>query len=79
MIGIKFLAALQFGSLKEPEFHDKFVIMMVPCYTEGPESLLKTLESLAVTKYDDKRKLLFIVADGIFHFSLFRHDYWKWK
>jgi chitin synthase len=59
------LAALRFGAPKEPEFHDKFVIMMVPCYTEGPESLLKTLESLAVTKYDDKRKLLFIVADGM--------------
>lgn len=38
--------------------------MLVPCYTEGPESLLKTLESLATLKYDDKRKLLFIIADG---------------
>ena len=39
--------------------------MLVPCYTEGTESLVKTMESLATTKYDDKRKLLFIIADGI--------------
>jgi len=64
VIGIKFLAALQFGLHKDPEAHDKFVILLVTCYTEGPESLVKTLASLATTKYDDKRKLLFIVADG---------------
>ena len=38
---------------------------MVPCYTEGQESLAKTLESLAVMNYDDKRKLLFVVCDGM--------------
>jgi chitin synthase len=65
VIGVKFLAALQFGSNKEPEEHDKFVICQVPCYTEGPESLAKTLESLALLRYDDKRKLLFIVCDGM--------------
>ncbi|KAJ3402743.1 hypothetical protein HDV05_008268, partial [Chytridiales sp. JEL 0842] len=58
VIGVKFLAALQFGSAKEPEDHDKFVICQVPCYTEGPENLTKTLESLALLRYDDKRKLL---------------------
>ncbi|KAK9708024.1 hypothetical protein K7432_009877 [Basidiobolus ranarum] len=61
----KFLAALQLGSRREPEDHDKFVVIQIPCYTEGEESLRGTLDSLAALKYDDKRKLLFIVADGM--------------
>ncbi|ORY08021.1 hypothetical protein K493DRAFT_310029 [Basidiobolus meristosporus CBS 931.73] len=61
----KFLAALQLGSRREPEDHDKFVVCQIPCYTEGEESLRGTIDSLAVLKYDDKRKLLFIVADGM--------------
>ncbi|KAJ3080887.1 hypothetical protein HK102_002745 [Quaeritorhiza haematococci] len=65
VVGFKFLAALQFGSRKHPEEHDKFVICQVPCYTEGPESLSKSLESLALLRYDDKRKLLFIICDGM--------------
>eukprot|EP00842_Homolaphlyctis_polyrhiza_P005775 jgi/Hompol1/6199/HPOL_001018-RA len=65
VIGFKFLAALQFGSRKDPEEGDKFVICMVPCYTEGTESLAKTLESLAVLRYDDKRKLIFVICDGM--------------
>ncbi|CAG8726468.1 332_t:CDS:1, partial [Acaulospora morrowiae] len=65
VILFKFLAALQLGARREPEEHDKFVICQVPCYTEGDESMRKTLDSLAVLKYDDKRKLLFIVCDGM--------------
>ncbi|GAA5817346.1 hypothetical protein MFLAVUS_010890 [Mucor flavus] len=65
VILVKFLAALQFGSAPTPEDHDKFVICQVPCYTEDEESLKKTIDSLTVMKYDDKRKLLFIVADGM--------------
>ena len=65
VIGVKFLAALQLGSKRNPEDHDKFVICQVPCYTEGAESLTKTLESLALLRYDDKRKLLFVIADGM--------------
>ena len=37
----------------------------VPCYTEGEESLKKTIDSLANLKYDDKRKLLFVICDGM--------------
>ncbi|KAI9094005.1 chitin synthase 6 [Phlyctochytrium arcticum] len=62
---VKFLAALQLGSKRQPENHDRFVIMQVPCYTEGEDSLKKTINSLALLEYDDTRKLLFIVADGI--------------
>ncbi|ORX33474.1 chitin synthase-domain-containing protein [Kockovaella imperatae] len=64
IIGFKFLAALHFGSSRAPENHDKFVICQVPCYTEGEESLRKTIDSLVRLKYDDKRKLIMIVCDG---------------
>ncbi|OUM61397.1 glycosyltransferase family 2 protein [Piromyces sp. E2] len=65
VIGVKFLAALQLSSRKDPEDHDKFVICQVPCYTEDEESLLRTIKSLSILRYDDKRKLLFIIADGM--------------
>ncbi|KAL0946000.1 hypothetical protein HGRIS_012276 [Hohenbuehelia grisea] len=65
VIGFKFLASLNFGSARAPEDHDKFVICQVPCYTEGDQSLRRTIDSLAQMKYDDKRKLLLIICDGM--------------
>ncbi|KAI9101861.1 chitin synthase-domain-containing protein [Phlyctochytrium arcticum] len=65
IIGFKFVAALQFRSHKEPEECDKFVLCLVTAYTESEDELRKTIDSIAVNKYDDKRKLLFIVADGM--------------
>ncbi|KAI8831710.1 chitin synthase-domain-containing protein [Chytridium lagenaria] len=62
---IKFLAALQLAPRSYPEKNDRFVIMQVPCYNEGESSLRKTIESLATFDYDDTRKLLFIVSDGM--------------
>ena len=58
------LAALQLGSKRQPELQDKFVICQVPCYTEGEDSLRRTIDSLAALNYDDKRKLIFIICDG---------------
>jgi len=37
----------------------------VPCYTEGEESLRACIDSLTKLKYDDKRKLLMIICDGM--------------
>ncbi|KAG0331412.1 hypothetical protein BG004_001670 [Podila humilis] len=65
VIAIKFLAALQLGSVRVPEEHDKFVIIQIPCYTEDEDSLRKTIDSITALRYDDKRKLLFIIADGM--------------
>jgi chitin synthase len=65
IIGFKFLAALQFGRRRKPEDYDKFVICQVPCYTEGEESLRNCIDSLTKLKYDDKRKLLCIICDGM--------------
>ncbi|KAH7106969.1 glycosyltransferase family 2 protein [Auriculariales sp. MPI-PUGE-AT-0066] len=64
LIGFKFIAALHFGSARAPEDHDKFIICQVPCYTEGEDSMRGTIDSLAKLKYDDKRKLIFIICDG---------------
>lgn len=64
-IGFKFIASINLGSARALEDHNKFVICQVPCYTEGQSSLKKTIDSLAQMKYDDKRKLLFIVCDGM--------------
>ncbi|KAF9019249.1 glycosyltransferase family 2 protein [Hymenopellis radicata] len=65
IIGFKFLAALNFSAMRAPEDHDKFVICQVPCYTEGESSLRTTIDSLARMNYDDKRKLLVVICDGM--------------
>ncbi|KAL0092090.1 chitin synthase-domain-containing protein, partial [Phycomyces blakesleeanus] len=65
VIVFKFIAALQLGAFREPEDYDKFIICQVPCYTESEESLRMTIDSIAVLRYDDKRKLLFLVCDGM--------------
>ncbi|PPQ71372.1 hypothetical protein CVT26_006274 [Gymnopilus dilepis] len=65
IIGFKFLASINFGAARAPEDHDKFVICQIPCYTEGDVSLRRTIDSLAQMKYDDKRKLLVIICDGM--------------
>ncbi|KAJ3330765.1 hypothetical protein HDU93_010102 [Gonapodya sp. JEL0774] len=62
---IKFLSALQLSSKRIPEDQDKYTIMLVPCYTEGEDSLRKTINSLALLHYVDERKLLFVIADGM--------------
>lgn len=65
VIGVKFLAALQFTRKSNPENLDNFFICQVPAYTEDEDSLRRAIDSLARTKYDDKRKLLFIICDGM--------------
>lgn len=66
IIFFKFFAALMLsGSFVTPASVEKFVILQVPCYTEDEKSLKNTFKSLATTKYDDKRKLLFVLCDGM--------------
>ncbi|ANB11793.1 chitin synthase CHS3 [Sugiyamaella lignohabitans] len=65
IILVKFLAALQFGKSHIPDELDKFFICQVPAYTEDEESLRRAIDSLAATQYDDKRKLLIVVCDGM--------------
>ena len=65
VIVIKFVSALQFGSKRRPSAQDKFVICQVPAYTEGEDSLRKALDSLTALQYDNKRKLICVICDGI--------------
>ncbi|UPX10181.1 Chitin synthase [Ascochyta rabiei] len=65
VIVIKFLAALQLGSRKRPANQDKFVICQVPAYTEGEDHIRKGLDSLTALAYDNKRKLICVVCDGM--------------
>ena len=61
----KFLSALQFGSKRRPVAQDKFVICQVPAYTEGEDQLRKGLDSLTALQYDNKRKLICVMCDGM--------------
>jgi chitin synthase len=65
VIVIKFLAALQLGSRKRPANQDKFVICQVPAYTEGEDQIRKGLDSLTALAYDNKRKLICVICDGM--------------
>ncbi|KAK4506134.1 hypothetical protein PRZ48_004099 [Zasmidium cellare] len=65
VILVKFLAALQLGSKRRPAQQDKFVICQVPAYTEGEDSLRKGLDSLTALAYDNKRKLICVICDGM--------------
>ncbi|KOS21638.1 Chitin synthase 8 [Escovopsis weberi] len=65
VIGFKFLAALQFGGKNLPEDLDKFVMCQIPAYTEDEDSLRRAIDSAARMRYDDKRKLLVVVCDGM--------------
>jgi chitin synthase len=65
VIGFKFFAALQFGKKTVPENIDKFIICTVPAYTEDEDSLRRAIDSAARMKYDDKRKLLVVICDGM--------------
>lgn len=65
IIGFKFFAALQFGGKNVPENIDKFIICQIPGYTEDEDSLRRAIDSAARMKYDDKRKLLVVICDGM--------------
>ncbi|OMJ16664.1 Chitin synthase 8 [Smittium culicis] len=66
MIFVKFIASIRIGNKKvNPELFESFVICNVPCYTENEESLKGTIDSIARMTYDDKRKLICIICDGI--------------
>lgn len=65
VILIKFLSALQLGPKRRPAPQDKFVICQVPAYTEGEDSLRQGLDSLTAMAYDNKRKLICVICDGM--------------
>ncbi|KAI8339936.1 chitin synthase-domain-containing protein [Chlamydoabsidia padenii] len=40
-------------------------LLLIPCYAENAETIRDTLNSLARTNYDDSRKMLVFVCDGL--------------
>ncbi|UKZ73501.1 hypothetical protein TrVFT333_001148 [Trichoderma virens FT-333] len=58
-----FIKGIQYQATPLPQ--DKFVICQVPAYTEGEDSLRKALDSLTALQYDNKRKLICIICDGM--------------
>ncbi|KAK4191947.1 chitin synthase 8 [Podospora australis] len=65
VIAFKFFAALQFGNNNMPENLDKFIMCQIPAYTEDEDSLRRAIDSAARMRYDDKRKLLVVICDGM--------------
>ena len=45
--------------------HDDNVIILITCYSEGEKGLRSTLNSVASAEYPGKKKLIFVVADGL--------------
>ena len=64
-IVVKFLAALRFSNPTDPGIIDDYVFGLVTCYTEGKDSLENTINALATTNYDDTKKVLFLICDGM--------------
>lgn len=62
---VKFLASLRFGGKKTPSPQDRFVICQIPAYTESEDALRLAVDSLTSLSYDNSRKLLFVVCDGM--------------
>ncbi|OMH81058.1 Chitin synthase 7 [Zancudomyces culisetae] len=48
------------------EVHElPYVLILVTCYSEGKDSLKKTLDSIAETYYPEPNKVLVVIADGM--------------
>lgn len=62
---LKIVAALQLPNRKKSKYSESFVIIQVPCFTENEESLIKTINSIALLQIEDSQKLLFVIADGL--------------
>ncbi|ORX51345.1 hypothetical protein DM01DRAFT_1289873 [Hesseltinella vesiculosa] len=42
-----------------------YTVMMVTCYSEGEDGIRTTMDSLALTTFNKKRKAFFIICDGM--------------
>ena len=60
---VKFLASLQLGIKNEPEKIKRNVVILVPCYSEDKESLKRSIDSIANLEYENRRKILVMIAD----------------
>ncbi|KAH6880471.1 class V chitin synthase [Thelonectria olida] len=65
VIAVKFASSISLSAKNAPEKVEKFVICQIPAYTEDEDSLRRAIDSVARMQYDDKRKLLIVVCDGL--------------
>ena len=63
--GIHSTLKLSYVYKKDPSLNDVPLVMHIPCYSEGIDDLLKTINSCSESDFDDQKKLLFVVCDGI--------------
>jgi chitin synthase len=61
---VKFLSSLQLGIKKEPEKLNRHVLILIPCYSEDEESLKRSIHSVVNLEYDNRKKIMVIIADG---------------
>ncbi|KAL0079713.1 chitin synthase-domain-containing protein [Phycomyces blakesleeanus] len=66
---LKFVQRFLFASNHEfssiGPFAWPYTILLIPCYAESPDTIKQTLDTLARTSYEDSRKLLLFVCDGL--------------
>jgi chitin synthase len=65
IISFNFVASINLSRARASENHGRFVICQVPCYTEGESSIKHMVDSLATIKYNDKRKLIVVICNGM--------------
>jgi chitin synthase len=63
--GVAFLKTQPGANIPKPHPADLYTVLLVTCYSEGESSIRGTLDSLSATDYDDSKKLLFVIADGL--------------
>lgn len=63
--GIHSTLKLSYIYKQDPSVLDAPLVMHIPCYSEGAKDLLKTINSCSETDFEDSKKLLFVVCDGI--------------
>ncbi|GAX11544.1 chitin synthase [Fistulifera solaris] len=68
VLGVQVFCSLVFLFRKPRTFTAKDmeagVVVMMPCYNEGPHELQKTIDSVVMTKYPEENRVMVIVADG---------------
>lgn len=61
---VKFFASMQLGFKKIPEKLDRYVLILIPCFSEDKQCLKASIDSVSNLDYDSKKKVLVLISDG---------------
>lgn len=64
-VGVAELMKKPHAKSPEPRGTDIYTMILVTCYSEDETSIKATLDAIAGTDYDDSKKLIFAVSDGL--------------